>query len=238
MSTRSTIPLREPASQAARAAHELLANVNHELRTPLTSIHGALGMLEMLSEPLSPKGRQLLDVARRNSERLLRLVDDLLERERDADCVAAKSDLPSLLKRARDLNEPYAAGRGVRIELWPCPDAVVRGHEDRLLQALTNLLSNAVKFSSVGSTVVLAAFRHRGAMRVAVADEGPGIPDEFRGRIFRRFARGRDAEAGTKGTGLGLSIAREIVEAVGGAIGFESAPGLGTTFFLDLVLCP
>jgi signal transduction histidine kinase len=115
------------------------------------------------------------------------------------------------------------------------PDALVSGDRERLAQVLGNLLSNAAKFSPEGETVEISLTRSGGGFRVSVSDCGPGIPDEFRDRLFERFTQADSTDARQKGgTGLGLSISRSMVEKHDGVIGFESVPGEGATFYFDL----
>jgi DNA-binding response OmpR family regulator len=115
------------------------------------------------------------------------------------------------------------------------PDAQVNADSDRTIQVLTNLLSNAVKFSPPGGEVTISVERLNGELRVSVHDAGPGIPEEFKSRIFGKFAQADSSDTRQKGgTGLGLSISKAIVEKMGGSIGFRSAPGQGTTFFFEL----
>jgi signal transduction histidine kinase len=233
---------KDVAPAAAHELREIVATMNHELRTPLTCIHGALGLLEMLpQDELSPKGRQVLEIARRNSARLLRLVDGMLELERiesDSDALEIRAaDVGELLREARDLNEPYATERGVELVLLPADGSRIRIDTDRFLQVLTNLISNAVKFSPAGGCVRLAAAAHGDCVRIAVSDQGPGIPEAFRSHVFERFARAR-VEAGPPGTGLGLSITKALVTRMAGRIWFETAEGAGTTFFVDVPACP
>ena len=115
------------------------------------------------------------------------------------------------------------------------PGLLVKGSADRLMQVLNNLLSNAAKFSPVHGTVEITVVRQGNTVRVAVVDHGAGIPAEFRGRIFQKFAQADSSDTRPKGgTGLGLSIARAIVEKHGGQLDFTSEAGAGATFFFDL----
>ena len=119
---------------------------------------------------------------------------------------------------------------------WSCasPPLAVRGDPNRLAQVVGNLLSNAIKYSPEGGTVEVVAERSNGAVRVTVRDEGLGIPDEQHDQIFTKFYRGDAATSGISGSGLGLAFARAVIEAHGGRMGFTSAEGRGSTFFLEL----
>src|SRR4029079_5141316 len=145
-------------------------------------------------------------------------------------------ELAELMEAALEANQPYAG----RFEVTLVPGDVPRGlhilaDADRIMQVLTNLLSNAAKFSPPQAEVVLAAERRGSEVRVRVSDRGPGIPKEFRERIFQRFAQADSSSTRRQeGAGLGLSISKAIVERMGGCIGFETQEGVGTTFFIDL----
>jgi signal transduction histidine kinase len=215
--------------------------VSHELRTPLTSIHGSLGLvIRGIAGALTPETRQLLDVAYRNSQRLVRLVSDILDLQKiESGTMAFEMkplELTGFLQHAVEANQAYAAQFGVRFVLErPTESLLVLADGDRLMQVLTNLLSNAAKFSPRGEAVVITASPAGGVARVSVVDRGPGIPAEFHDRIFNRFAQADSSTTRDKGgTGLGLSISKAIVERLGGSIGFESRRGQGTTFYFDL----
>jgi signal transduction histidine kinase len=220
---------------------EFISIVSHELRTPLTSIHGSLGLVnEGRAGELPPKASQLVGIAYRNSQRLVRLVTDLLDLQKIESGLLVfdvrSHDLAGLLAAAVEANQPYGSRFEVEIVLAEVPHGVqVRLDADRMMQVLTNLLSNAAKFSSPHGQVTLGAESRAPDVRVSVTDQGPGIPKEFRERIFQRFAQADSSTTRQReGTGLGLSISRAIVERMGGRIGFESQEGVGTTFFFDL----
>lgn len=214
----------------------------HELRTPLTSILGMLKLLAVRPGIVSAEDRdRLLDVALRSSERMAQLIDDLLDLERIESGQAAFElemvDVERLVQQARELNEGQARRLGVTVELALLPQARVRADPQRLLRVLVNLLSNAVKFSPPGESVRLSVARLGGAVRVEVQDRGPGIPKEFRTRIFQRFAQGTAAgvpQGEGRGSGLGLAISKALVEGMGGRIGFDTQDQAGTTFYFEL----
>jgi len=217
--------------------NDFISVISHEVRTPLTSIHGALNLLKSgLGGELNPQGQRLLDAAYRNSQRLVRLVNDLLDLQRIESGTMTFNlrpvDLRSLLEQAIEASQAHAGQLGIKLVLQGAPPgARVRVDSDRMMQVMTNLLSNAAKFSPQGETVVVEANRRTGGVRVGVTDHGPGVPEEFHGRIFQKFAQAASSDRG--GSGLGLSITKAIVEHMSGHVGFESEPGR-TTFYFDL----
>lgn len=228
---------------ANRMKHELVSIVSHELRTPLTSIRGALALLGGgVAGSMPAQALAMIEIASKNCERLIRLLNDMLDAERlEAGKLSirlAPLDLVPIVEQAIEANRPFAAGLGVEIKLASALAAVtVRADADRLTQVLTNLLSNAAKFSPAGETVVVSLERCGDHVRIAVSDHGPGIPADFQPQIFQRFAQARSTNARVPGgSGLGLSITRAIVEQHEGRIGFRSDPGAGSTFFVELPL--
>ena len=227
----------EERKAVERMKNEFIATVNHELRTPLTSMLGSLGLVrEGSAGALPPAAGKFIDIAYENSERLVALVNDILDIERietgRLPMRVETVELGPLLQRAIELNDAYAARFGVRLVLAPdAAAAPVRADPDRLMQVLANLLSNASKYSPQGGEVALAAVPAGERVRVSVADQGPGVPAEFRPRLFGRFEQADGAQAGT---GLGLAISKAIVERMGGRIGCDSEPGRGATFWFEL----
>lgn len=225
---------------------EFIATVSHELRTPLTSIMGSLKLLgEGTIGALSPLGQQLVGIAERNSERLARLVNDILDIEKvEAGQLSLQMqplELIPLLQSSLDMNSHYGADAGVNLQLQnDAGDVHVRADAIRLSQVMGNLLSNAIKHSPPQAQVLVQVSRHDERVRVAVHDAGPGISDAFRSRVFERFAQADGSDAKTvSGTGLGLAIAKQLVQLQGGTIGFESGQsqvggGHGATFWIEL----
>jgi signal transduction histidine kinase len=224
--------------RSERLKTEFIGMINHELRTPLTSVHGALDLLKMgLGGDLNERGRQLLEVASRNSERLVHLVDDILELQKfESGTMTFRMrplEVRLFLEQAVDANQEYALARAVTLSVTDVPAGLwIRADADRLMQVMTNLLSNAAKFSPAGGRVCVAASREGDAVRVAVQDSGPGVPRHFRRRIFQRFAQAA-ASPDKSGSGLGLSICRAILDNMQGRIDFVSEPGR-TTFYFEL----
>lgn len=227
--------------EIGRMRDEFISAVSHELRTPLTSIRGALDLMAGgVTGDLPHETMELTKIAQGNCERLVRLIDDVLDIEKiEAGRMELRlhtTELGSLVQQSVESMRPYGEQLGVDFQVEiSAPGAQVRVDRDRLIQVLENLLSNAAKFSPAGETVRITLSRRDTQVRVAVTDRGPGIPPEFHSRIFEKFAEIRHPRAHqTRGTGLGLSIARAIVGQFGGTIGFSSEPGVRTTFHFDL----
>jgi PAS domain S-box-containing protein len=230
--------------QAERMKSEFVSTVSHELRTPLTSIYGALDLLAggVLGE-LPEEVRQLIDMALKNSQRLNNLINDLLDMEKIA---AGKLDfdmvtqaLMPLIDHALEVNQAYGKQHEVTFRIVERMDGInVRVDGHRLIQVLSNYLSNAAKFSPSQADVEVAVSRMGEYVRVSVHDHGPGVPAEFRKRVFEKFSQADSSDTRQKeGTGLGLAITRELVTHMGGKVGFESVEGKGSTFFFDLPVC-
>jgi PAS domain S-box-containing protein len=226
-----------------RLQNELLSTVSHEFRTPLTSIVGALGLLKGgVAGELAPQARRLVELAHDNGHRLVRLVNDFLDLEKmrsgRLEFRLAPHALAPLLRQSVEAIRAYADGYGVvlAVELAE-EDLLAFVDPERVQQVLANLISNAVKFSPRGGTVHVGLARDGGAAVISVRDEGPGIPPEFRARVFEKFAQADASDTrGRAGTGLGLSIVKSIVERLDGQVGFDSTPGKGTTFRVGLPL--
>jgi len=224
-----------------RLKDEFVSTVSHELRTPLTSITGSLGLLmgNAAGNLPTPMAR-LLTIAHTNSQRLVRLVNDILDIEKmEAGRVVfnfSRVEVRTLVAQAIEANRGFAEGYGVRIRLEEAlAGADVRADPDRLLQVVTNLLSNAIKFSPPDGEVVVAIKKGADVVRVTVRDHGQGIPVDFRPLIFQKFAQADAGDARQKGgTGLGLSIVKQIVDRLSGEVGFADAPGGGTIFHVQL----
>ena len=225
----------------ARMKDEFVATVSHELRTPLTAIAGSLGLINGGALGEVPAAmQQMLQIAQDNSGRLNLLINDLLDMDK---LVAGKMTfdlreypLQSLLKQAVEENQPYASRFQVQLNLQTSSEALrVAVDKLRLAQVLANLLSNAAKFSPVGGRVDIDVQPHGEYVRVNVRDYGQGVPESFHSRIFSKFSQADATDTRQKGgTGLGLSISKEIIERMGGRMGFDSAAGKGATFWFEL----
>ncbi len=232
-------------SQEVRTAHlqdVFISNVSHELRTPLTAIGGALDLFRLgRGGPLSKDGEDLLEVARRNTERLRILIADLLDLEQLAigsvNLQLEVQPLSPIVEAALLDIEPYGQQREVRFAIAdPLGDARVNVDAVRIGQVLANFLSNAAKYAPPASTVRVATEAGPHRVRVSVRDTGPGVPAGFRDRAFERFAQADPDDPRSRGgTGLGLAISREIVLRHGGEVGYASQPG-ETTFWFEVPL--
>lgn len=222
--------------------NEFVSTVSHELRTPLTSIRGSLGLIVggAVGE-IPPKMNEMLKIATSNTERLLLLINDILDLQKiESGKMAFKFEdveLTTFLGQAVEDHQSYAAQRGVSFVITrTLDDAHVYADRNRLMQVMGNLMSNAAKFSEEGAKIEIGAVRQgKDGVRITVTDYGSGIPDEFQGKVFEQFTQSDASDTRKKGgTGLGLAIAKVIVEKHGGRISFISRVGVGTSFMIDL----
>ncbi|MDF2751462.1 MAG: signal transduction histidine kinase [Gaiellaceae bacterium] len=217
---------------------ELVSIVSHELRTPLASVLGFTALL-LKREFDPPERRHYLGIIDAQARRLAALLEDFLDVQRiereGVDLAREWVDLGGLLEEQAQLYEEESPLHHLELTLADRP-LFVRGDRNRLAQVVGNLLSNAIKYSPDGGTVELGAEREDRTVRVTVRDDGLGIPLDQHDRIFTKFFRGDAGATGITGTGLGLAVSREIVEAHGGRIGFDSRPGAGSTFWIELPL--
>lgn len=227
--------------EVERMKAEFVSMVSHELRTPLTSIRGSLGLLGSgLFGDNAAKWKQMLEIAIRNTDRLIRLLNDVLEIEKlksgKINLQRVSCDAGELMQQAGDEMTAMAQGQGVHLRVMPV-SARIMADPDRLLQCLTNLLSNAIKFSDSGSEVILAARSVVPDLRFEVRDDGRGIPRDKLQSIFEPFQQVDSSDSRRRGgTGLGLPICREIVRQHGGALGVESELNKGSTFHFTIPL--
>ncbi|WP_454911455.1 hybrid sensor histidine kinase/response regulator [Stutzerimonas chloritidismutans] len=220
--------------------NDFVSTVSHELRTPLTSISGALGLIvggALGSAP--PTMQQMLEIAYRNSLRLGHLINDLLDMEKIAagkmSFELREHSLGDLLEESLASNQALCEQHGVCCTLEHPTDVLVWVDGLRLQQVLGNFLSNAVKFTPEGGEIRLHSSLRGTKVRISVTDQGPGIPEAFRSRVFEKFAQADASDSRQKsGTGLGLAITKELIERMGGTVGFDCVPGQGTTFWCEL----
>jgi signal transduction histidine kinase/CheY-like chemotaxis protein len=231
--------------EVERAKSEFVSVVSHELRTPMTSVKTSLSLLlNGAGGPLEAATRELIEIAHRNAERLIRLVNDLLDLSRleagRMDLHIERVALGEAITSSVDAVRGFADEREVAIALVPPPEPIaVQGMRDRVEQVAVNLLANAIKFSRSGGQVRVRWWRDEDGAVVEVADQGPGIPADKLGVIFEPF---RQLDSSTTrehgGAGLGLAISQDIVRALGGRLWVESEMGTGSRFFMRLGLAP
>lgn len=231
---RAMMALRETES----AKKQFVAHVSHELRTPLTSIRGALALVLDGEPGLDADSKELLTAAHRGANRLLALVNDLLDLERvgsgQLSIEKGECDLALVIARAADTVKPIAGAAGVTVKV-PVVSVTLHADAERLTQALINLLANAIRFSPRDGGVTVSVEREAGAVRIIIDDRGPGVPDAFRRTIFEPFQQVQGSAAHRKGgTGLGLTITSSIVRAHEGRIEVTDAPGGGARFVIEL----
>lgn len=226
---------------AERLKDEFVSTVSHELRTPLTSIAGSLGLIAGGAVGALPeKAARLIAIAQSNSQRLMRLINDVLDMEKltsgSLQFHMVETSLRDVAERSIEMTRGYADQLGVELVLEPGDAGLaVRGDPDRLIQVVINLLSNAAKYSPSGEAVRVRVEGDGASTHLTVTDRGPGVPEAFRDRIFSRFAQADATDTrGKSGTGLGLYIAKEIVERHGGRLWFESPKDGGAIFHLEL----
>ncbi|MCF4097362.1 CHASE domain-containing protein [Maritalea mediterranea] len=229
--------------QLDRLKTEFVATVSHELRTPLTSIKGAIGILHGgVIADLPRQAQELASIANANCNRLIHLVDDLLDingiMSGNLVLHPKKVDLETLIQQSVALNAAYADQHRTTLAIEYCePRLSLNVDEGRLMQVITNLISNASKFSADPGEVRIRVEKLEGVAKISIQDNGNGIPEAFRSKIFSRFSQADSSTTRAQsGAGLGLYISKELVDAMKGEIGFHSNDNEGTTFYVTLPL--
>lgn len=220
---------------------EFYSTISHELRSPLTSIRGALSLIDdQIVDMGSAECYEMIAVARSSSERLVRLINDILDIKKieagKLELKLVKIDASSLVARAVSGMEGLARSGNIQLIQDIESSATVEVDIDRIIQVLTNLISNAIKFSSDGGCVIVGLeIRPDAALRFSIADQGAGIPVHLQSRLFQRFQQVDSSDTRPKeGTGLGLALSKAIVEEHKGIIGVYSSTSTGSTFWFDL----
>ena len=221
-----------------RIQNEFISMVSHELRTPLTSIHGSLKLMSMMQQDGKPKEKELIAIALKSTDRLSRLINDVIDLERiessRLNITLQDCDLAELMTQAAQAMEPMARELDVRLVVKPI-NITISLDSDRIIQTLTNLLSNAIKFAPPDSDITLSATQRAQTILICVEDSGPGIPADKLDIVFERFQQVNSKESRRLGgTGLGLAICKQIVQQHGGKIWVESKLGKGSTFSFTL----
>lgn len=226
--------------EVERVKNEFISVVSHELRTPLTSIRGSLGLIvASLSDDLPDKVKGLITIAHKNCERLILIVNDILDIEKitsgEMQFNLKRESVAALTRQAVEANVAYAQKFNTSFEIGNIDEEIsIEVDCDRFIQVLSNLLSNAAKFSPENEIIKISAAVSNGRARILVRDRGPGIPQEFHERIFDKFSQIDSSSSRAKGgTGLGLHITKKLVEKMGGSIGFDTQVGVGTTFWVE-----
>lgn len=229
--------------QTEKLKNEFVSIVSHELRTPLTSIRGSLGSLVSgILGDFSEKVKKLLEIANNNCDRLLLLINDILDIDKieagKMDFELKVTDLNHIVQESIDVNKMYADKFGVKVELIPPEkEYLVTVDSDRLMQVLANLISNACKFSFKNEQVTIEIEQVNSFARLSISNKGVGISPEFQSRVFQKFSQADSSTTrGKGGSGLGLNISKTIIEKLGGTLNFVSKPNENTTFYFDLPL--
>ncbi len=226
---------------AYKVKSEFVSTVSHELRTPLTSIKGSLELLESGALGTVPSTMQpIISIAAKNSRRLANLINDILDLQKmesgEANYSFAPLNVHDLLQDAVDATLGYADTLGIRLEadLPEMRDVYISGDESRLMQVMANIISNAIKFSNENGLVTVSFRLHGDKVRISVRDNGIGIPENARHKVFGQFSQiDSSDQRSVGGTGLGMNISKRIVERLGGVIDYTSELGKGTTFFIE-----
>lgn len=223
---------------------DFISTMNHELRTPLTSISGSLALIASGTMGAMPEPAVgLLNIARNNVNRLGRLINELLDMDKILSGKMAlelkvHDVLPLIERTVKDIDTQIQSKQLRALIRTPDPSLKIRVDGERFSQVLLNFLSNAIKFAPQNSALQIDLSLQASTVRVAVSDEGPGIPDNFRSQLFQKFSQVDSSDTKSKGgTGLGLAISKGLAEAMGGQIGYEPSASGGACFFVEFPLC-
>lgn len=232
-------------NKAEKLKQEFVSIVSHELRTPLTSIKGALALLISKNFYDQPeKLEDLLNLAHKNTERLIRLINDILDVEKleagQMEFQMSEIDLVEIIHESILDVSTIAKHKNIKIIFNPPQSSIfINGNYDKLIQVMVNLLSNAIKFSPSDEKILVSIIDYLENVRVSVLDHGEGIPYEFQEKVFQKFSQASTRSSRTAGgTGFGLTITKSIIEKHGGCINFESTPRKGSCFYFELPKTP
>jgi PAS domain S-box-containing protein len=231
---------RAQAEAASGAKSEFLASMSHELRTPLNAVLGFAQLLQRdRKQPLSDRQQERVEHVVRGGEHLLKLIDEVLDLSRiEAGAVTISAEpvaVREVLDEVTNTLEPLAARANIQLAVAPMASVpVVTADRTRLAQILMNFGSNAIKYNRPGGHVTFRVTRDDAMVRVSVVDDGIGIPDDKRGRIFEPFQRAGQETGTIEGTGIGLAITKRLAELMRGSVGFVSEAGRGSTFWVEI----
>ena len=232
---------RESAEAASAAKSEFLSSMSHELRTPLNAILGFAQLLERdRKQPLSERQLERLGHVLRGGEHLLRLIDDVLDLSRiEAGRISISAepvDVQEVMHEVLHTLEPMATRAQIQLEVAAIPEDTPRVLADRtrLAQILMNFGSNAIKYGKAGGHVRFETQHRTSMLRIAVVDDGIGIPEDKRGKVFEPFQRAGQETGPIEGTGIGLTISKRLAELMKGTVNFESREGEGSRFWIDI----
>ena len=222
--------------------NDFISTVSHELRTPLTAMNGSIGLLHHKNyQEMDEGSRELLNIAERNLERLLLLINDILDISKlesgKMEFEFKPVSVMEFIEQAINVNQSYAEKHQTQFILIDSVDKqiMINTDQNRLMQVLSNLMSNAAKFNNNEKPVEISVCKNENDVTVRVKDHGAGIPDEFKAHLFEKFTQASSGNTrGVGGTGLGLNISRAIIRNLGGSIDFVSSDGEGSTFFFTL----
>lgn len=231
--------------ETERMKDSFVSTVSHELRTPLTAIKGSLDLLQFMPQKdIEYNLSHLLEVSRRNVDRLCDLIDDILDISKlqsDSMDFSIKSyDIMEFIQETVDINQGYAQSFKNKLVIDQCPENMsVLADHNRLMQALSNIMSNAVKWSPEESEIKINVTSDEDSLLISVTDNGPGVPEDFADKLFDKFTQhdvGNTRQVGS--TGLGLHITKGIIEHMNGTVGFHNEANGGATFYIILPLSP